>query len=78
MNSQRLPAVDGRAVVKALERAGFTVARTSGSHVRLIHADDPSRHTTVPVHKGRDLPRGTLRDIIDQAGLTVGEFLDML
>jgi len=52
--------------------------RTSGSHVRLVHATDPSRQTTVPVHKGRDLPKGTLRDIIAQAGMTVDEFLDLL
>lgn len=78
MNAQRLPAVNGRAVIRALERAGFTIVRTSGSHVRLVHAVDPSRQTTVPVHKGRDLPRGTLRDIIDQAGMSVAEFIDLL
>jgi len=78
MNARRLPAVDGRSVVRALERAGFTVVRTAGSHVRLVHSADPSRQTTVPVHKGRDLPRGTLRDIIAQAGMTVDEFLELL
>jgi predicted RNA binding protein YcfA (HicA-like mRNA interferase family) len=78
MNAQRLPALDGRTVIRALERAGFTIVRTSGSHVRLVHATDPSRQTTVPVHKGRDLPRGTLRDIIEQAGFTVSAFLDLL
>ena len=78
MNAQRLPSLNGRTVIKALEKAGFTIVRTSGSHVRLIHAIDPIRQTTVPVHKGRDLPRGTLRDIIEQAGMTVSEFIDLL
>jgi predicted RNA binding protein YcfA (HicA-like mRNA interferase family) len=78
MNAQRLPAVDGRSVVRALEKAGFSVVRTSGSHVRLVHSTDPSRQTTVPVHRGRDLPRGTLRDIIAQAGMTVDEFIELL
>ncbi|HET6321289.1 MAG TPA: type II toxin-antitoxin system HicA family toxin [Hyphomicrobium sp.] len=78
MNAQRLPTVDGRTVVRALEKAGFTVVRTSGSHVRLIHATDRTRQTTVPVHKGRDLPRGTLRDILEQVGLTPSEFADLL
>jgi len=32
----------------------------------------------VPVHKGKDIPRGTLRAIIEQAGLTVDEFIDLL
>jgi predicted RNA binding protein YcfA (HicA-like mRNA interferase family) len=78
MNAQRLPSLTGRTVIRALESAGFTIVRTSGSHVRLVHAGDPTRQTTVPVHKGRDLPRGTLRDIIEQAGFTVSEFLDLL
>jgi predicted RNA binding protein YcfA (HicA-like mRNA interferase family) len=78
MNARRLPALDGRSAVRALEKTGFTVVRTSGSHVRLVHSADASRQTTVPVHKGKDLPRGTLRDIIEQAGLTVDEFLDLL
>ncbi|MGO9275091.1 MAG: type II toxin-antitoxin system HicA family toxin [Terriglobia bacterium] len=30
--------LSGSAVVKALERRGFTVARQSGSHVRLVKA----------------------------------------
>jgi hypothetical protein len=30
------------------------------------------------VHKGKYLPRGTLRDIIAQAGMTVDEFLELL
>jgi len=78
MNARRLPAVDDRSVIRALEKAGFTVVRTSGSHVRLFHTVNASRQTTVPVHKGRDLPRGTLGDIIAQAGMTVDEFLDLL
>jgi len=78
MNAQRLPALDGRTVIRALQKSGFTVVRTSGSHVRLVHGADPSRQTTVPVHKGKDLPRGTLRDIIAQAGLSVDEFLALL
>ena len=55
-----LPALTARDVIRALERAGFVVSRTSGSHCRLIHRADPARKVTVPVHSG-DLKRGTLR-----------------
>jgi predicted RNA binding protein YcfA (HicA-like mRNA interferase family) len=65
----RLPAVKATEVIRALERAGFTIVRTAGSHHRMVHDDDPSRATTVPLHKGRDLPRPMLRQIIKQAGL---------
>jgi predicted RNA binding protein YcfA (HicA-like mRNA interferase family) len=54
------------------------VFRTGGSHHRMVHCDDPSRQTTGPLHGNRDLPRGTLRDIVEQAGLTVEEFVDLL
>jgi predicted RNA binding protein YcfA (HicA-like mRNA interferase family) len=75
--NERLPALTARDVIRALGRAGFVVSRTSGSHCRLIHATDPARKVTVPVHSG-DLKRGTLRGIIAQAGLTVAEFLAFL
>jgi len=78
MNARRLPSVKARDVVRALQNAGFSIVRTSGSHYRLVHDTDPTRQTTVPVHKGRDVPRGTLRAIINQAGITVEEFIDLL
>jgi predicted RNA binding protein YcfA (HicA-like mRNA interferase family) len=76
--SERLPALRARDVVRALERAGFAISRTSGSHCRLIHMSDPARRVTVPLHGSVDLKRGTLRGIIAQAGLTVAEFLALL
>jgi predicted RNA binding protein YcfA (HicA-like mRNA interferase family) len=78
MNARRLPSLKAREVIRALQSAGFSIVRTTGSHYRLVHQSDPTRQTTVPVHKGKDIPRGTLRAIIDQAGLTVEEFLDLL
>ncbi len=75
--NERLPALTARQVIRTLERAGFTVTRTSGSHCRLIHSTDPARKVTVPVHRG-DLKRGTLRGIIAQAGLSVADFLALL
>lgn len=43
-----VPAVPGDKVVKALGRAGFTVARISGSHHVMRHPD--GRSVVVPVH----------------------------
>ncbi|HEV2383624.1 MAG TPA: type II toxin-antitoxin system HicA family toxin [Terriglobia bacterium] len=47
--------LSGSAVIRGLERCGFTVARQSGSHVRLIKA---GQGVTVPLH--RSLAVGTL------------------
>jgi predicted RNA binding protein YcfA (HicA-like mRNA interferase family) len=73
-----VPLARGKDVVRALERAGFAVVRIKGSHHRLVHKDDPTRATTVPVHASRDLPRGTLRDILEQVGLTTDELIELL
>ena len=70
----RLPVVTAKDAIRALERAGFVLVRTSGSHQRFVHSEDPSRATTVPAHAGKTLKRGTLRNIIKEAGLTVEEF----
>jgi predicted RNA binding protein YcfA (HicA-like mRNA interferase family) len=46
----RLPRPKGDQLVRALEKAGFQVARVKGSHHFLRHPD--GRATTVPVHAG--------------------------
>jgi predicted RNA binding protein YcfA (HicA-like mRNA interferase family) len=72
-----LPALPGRVVIAALERAGFEVIRTKGSHYFPRHRDDPSRQTVVPIHRN-DLPTGTLRAILRQVRLSRAQFLDLL
>ncbi len=72
--ASKLPAVKPKQVIKALERDGFSIRRVSGSHYML---KKENLRATVPYHN-RDLKPGTLKSIIEQAGLTVGEFLDLL
>ena len=72
----RPPACKPRMVIRALERTGFFVHHTTGSHYILKHPDKPHR-ITVAYHN-RDLKRKTLQSIIDQAGLTVEEFVSLL
>jgi predicted RNA binding protein YcfA (HicA-like mRNA interferase family) len=71
----KLPTLKGEELVKILEDMGFKKVRQRGSHVRLKHPD--GRVTTVPIHKGRDIPKGLLRKIIrEDLGITVEEFLN--
>ena len=72
--TRRLPSLKSRDVIRALQRAGFSVTRTAGSHCRLVHDVDSPRQVTVPVHSGKDLKRGTIQGILRQAGLTAEEF----
>jgi predicted RNA binding protein YcfA (HicA-like mRNA interferase family) len=58
-------------VLQKLKRAGFEERRQSGSHLVLRHED--GRQTYLPMH-ARDVPTGTFRSILRQAGLTEEEF----
>lgn len=70
----RLPALSYREVIQRLRAAGFVFDRQAkGSHEIWYHPET-KRRVTVPRHSGT-LPRGTLRAIIREAGLTVEEFL---
>lgn len=69
----KLKPVNGREVLRKLQRAGFVITRTRGSMRQLKHPTT-ERVTYVHVHGSKDIPRGTLRAIVSQAGLTVDEF----
>ncbi|WP_322777894.1 type II toxin-antitoxin system HicA family toxin [Frankia sp. Cas4] len=71
-----LPVVSGAEVVKALEKEGFELVRIRGSHHMMKNPE--GRFTVVPVHQGKDIPPGTLRRIIRDAGMSVAEFIALL
>lgn len=70
----QLPLISAKQVVKALRALGFESTRkTSGSHDTMRHAD--GRTCTVHVGHSGDFPRATLKSALDQAEVTVSEFL---
>jgi predicted RNA binding protein YcfA (HicA-like mRNA interferase family) len=71
-----IPAIPGIKVVRALERAGFEVTRVSGSHHVMRHPD--GRTVPVPVHPGRDMPKGTLRNVLAIVGMEIDELRKLL
>ena len=65
----RLPRdLSGPDLIRALERRGYVVTRTVGSHVRLTHPGPPQHHLTIPRHDA--LKVGTLVAILDDLGRT--------
>jgi len=74
--SNRLPAVKPREAIRALEKAGWRVHRQKGSHVSM-HKEGVPNLVVVPVHT-KDLPKGTLHGILEDAGLTIEQFLKLL
>jgi len=63
----RLPILTSKQVIKVLKQHGFQLDHTTGSHYIFYHPKTKQR-VTVPYH-ARDLPKGTLRAILKQAGL---------
>lgn len=74
--TSRLPAVTPRQAVRALERCGWELDRTKGSHQVFRHSEHGHR-VVVPMH-ARDLATGTLHQIIEASGLSRDEFLQLL
>ena len=74
---ERLPRITAAALINALHRAGWQRVRQSGSHVRLHH---PERAVgvTIAVHPARIVKPGTLRGVLDQAGMSVDDLLRYL
>lgn len=73
--SERLPVLSGPRLVKALERADWQTVRQRGSHVRMKHPDRKIS-ITVPLH--RELKRGTLAGILNDAGLDAEKLRELL
>lgn len=72
----RLAGFSADEVIRKLRRAGFVFDRQAkGSHEIWWNPQTRAR-TTVPHHPG-DLPQGTLRAILRQAGISVDEFLKL-
>jgi predicted RNA binding protein YcfA (HicA-like mRNA interferase family) len=61
-------------MIRALERLGWNVVRSRGSHHALEKSGRPGV-IIVPVHKGRALPEPTARGILKQAGISEEAFL---
>jgi len=73
---RKLPLLSGNEVCKDLSKIGYHVDHQTGSHFILRNEKPPYRRLTVPNHK--EIAKGTLRAIINQAGLTLEEFNALL
>ena len=73
----KLPRVTGWEVVKALQRKGFQVVRSKGSHFHLYHPDKDVL-VTVPVHASKTLAPKTLKSILKAAQISLEELQEAL
>jgi len=74
--SEKLPRITAADAIRALEQAGFSLSRHSGSHK--IYKNREGKRTTVPYHSGKILHPKVLASIIRDANLTVEKFKELL
>lgn len=70
----RLSGFRYREVVKRLKSFGFAFDRQAAGSHEIWFNSETNRYTTVPNHPG-DMPEGTLRAILKQAGIDAEDFL---
>lgn len=73
----KLPVLSGKKIIKALSKVGFKEAKQKGSHIILVKETAEGRKAVVvPNHK--EVDKGTLIEIIRQAGLKREQFIELI
>lgn len=71
----KLPALTPQKVMKIIQKRGFILDRVKGSHHIFFHPET-KRRGIIPFHK-RELPIGTLIEILKEAGIDRDEREDL-
>ena len=70
----KLVRLSARKVIQKLKKAGFVETHQRGSHLYL-KSEDGEKIVTIPIHGSKEIPIGTLYNIVvRQAGLSVEGF----
>jgi len=72
----KLPRLTARQITTALEKAGFSLARQSGSH--MIYKNAAGKRATVPFHASKILHPKVLKSIMRDADLTPEDLKECL
>lgn len=64
-----MKAISGKRLCKILEQKGWQLKRVTGSH-HIYVKQGVDVILSIPVHSNRDLPRGTLKSMMKDAGLS--------
>lgn len=65
-----------REIIRRLKQFGFSFDRQAAGSHEIWCCEAKNRYTTIPNHSG-DMPEGTLRAILQQAGISPDEFLQV-
>jgi predicted RNA binding protein YcfA (HicA-like mRNA interferase family) len=67
-----LTIIPAKKMASILHHLGFECVRQRGSHAYFKHPD--GRCTVVPMHRGEDLGRGLIRQILKDVELSIEEY----
>jgi predicted RNA binding protein YcfA (HicA-like mRNA interferase family) len=70
--SERFPVCTAKEVIRVLRKHGFALVSQKGSHQKWRHPN--GRQVIVAMHANKPIPIGTLKSIIEGAGLTGDDF----
>jgi predicted RNA binding protein YcfA (HicA-like mRNA interferase family) len=68
LNFRALKSMKVRDIIKQVEKDGWVLDRTRGDHRQYVHREKRGL-VTIPGHPSDDVPAGTLKSILTQAGL---------
>jgi predicted RNA binding protein YcfA (HicA-like mRNA interferase family) len=71
--SEKIPLLTPSQIIAALSKKGFTFKSQKGSHAKYTNN---SKTVIIPMHD--EVARGTLKNILVQAGIDLSEFLKLL
>ena len=70
----RLTPLKSREVIRKLRRLGYDGPIPGGRHMRMVHSER-GQIIPVPVHGGKDISVGLIREIVRQTGISREEWL---
>ncbi|HYG15405.1 MAG TPA: type II toxin-antitoxin system HicA family toxin [Bacteroidia bacterium] len=71
----RLSGYSYREIIKILKKFGFMFYRQAAGSHEIWYNELTKKYTTIPNHTG-DMPEGTLRAILKQAGIEPDDFIN--
>lgn len=72
----KYPVLSPQQIIKVLGKLGLEKTSQKGSHIKYTKTGNPTKIVIIPMHYG--IVKGTLKSILEQAGITLEEFLNYL
>jgi len=63
-------------VIQKLRKLGFIGPIPGGKHVRMVHPQQ-KKIIPIPIHKGKDVSIGLIRQIIKEVGISRDKWLEL-